>query len=166
MDKSIKIPDNLSHLKVEDRGYPVPFFVPIVEGKPNFKYASQKKQEICIAQSLCHICGNKLIKGSYFFITGPMGLENRTVTDPAMHKSCAEFALAVCPHMLYKKAERKVINEEHFDLHAKNKPDELFLIKADKYESKYYPEYKHRLVHFRVVSTEKYIYINNKLQKA
>jgi hypothetical protein len=166
MDKSIKIPESLSHLKVDHRGYPIPFFVPIVNGEPNFKFADQKKQILCIDKGLCHICGIKLIKGVYYFISGPLGLKNKVVTDPAMHKHCAEFALAVCPHMFFEKAERKAEVPEGPSVHAPGKPSELYLIKSDKYEGKFHKEIGYRLVHFRVTGSDKYIYVNNKLQKA
>lgn len=165
MDKSIKIPATLSHLKVDHRGYPIPFFVPIVNGEPNFKYADEKKQILCIDKGLCHICGNKLIKGVYYFITSPIGLKNKVVTDPAMHKTCAEFSLAVCPHMFFEKTERKA-DVEPDGPHSPGKPSELYLIKSDKYDAKFYKEFGYRLVHFRVTVSEKYIYVNNKLQKS
>lgn len=161
----IQIPANLSHLKVDKRGYPVPFFVPIVDGVPNFKYADKKKQELCINKGLCHICGLKLIAGNYFFITGPLGLQNKVVTDPAMHKSCAEFALAICPHMFYEKSERKAEPNEGPGPHSTGKPTELYLIKADKYESKFYPQFGYKLIHFRPTNADKYVYINNQLVK-
>lgn len=165
METRFQIPANLSHLKIDARGYPIPFFVPIIEGVPNFKYADHKKQELCIAKGICHICGLKLITGNYFFITGPLGLENKVVTDPAMHKSCAEFALAACPHMFFEKAERKALPEEGPSPHVQAKPTELYLIKSDKYNAKFYPELKYKLIHFRVISSDKYVYVDNKLSK-
>lgn len=158
------IPKQLQHLKVDERGYPIPFFVPIVKGKPEFRYMDAKKVDMAIDQHLCHICGKKLHPDYFYFISGPIGLMNGVSSDAAMHRECAEFALEVCPHMLYQKAERKV-EESGPTPHIKKKPDCLFLIKTSKYKAKFYPEFGYRLIHYKPVGAEKYIYINNKLQK-
>lgn len=169
-DKERKeIPKCLSHLKVDERGYPIPFFVPMVEGKPQFLYMDKQKLDKAIDENLCHICGKKLHKDYHYFVSGPMGLQNKVSSDAAMHRDCAEFALAVCPHMLYKKSERKAVNPNYSFNETpimNEKPDFLYLIKSSKYKAKFYPEFGYRLIHYNSVSAEKYIYVNNKLQKA
>lgn len=164
----IEIPKYLAHLKVDERGYPIPFFVPVVNSVPNFRYMDGKKVDLCIDQKLCHICGKKLHKDFHYFISGPLGLKNRTSSDAAMHRECAEYSLAVCPHMLLQKAKRMAKAPEGSladDPYMKEKPDEVYLIKSEKYTAKFYPEFGQRLIHYRMVSAEKYIYINNKLTK-
>lgn len=168
MRKDLIIPKQMSHLKIDPRGYPIPFFVPIVNGEPNFKYADHRKQELAIEKKLCHICGLKLIPKSYYFITGPMGLKNRVVTDAAMHRECAEFSLQACPHMFFQKAERKA-DEDMAPMAGAlimAKPSELYLIKSDKFEARFNHQYGYKLIHFRVTGTDKFIYVDNKLQKA
>lgn len=162
--KAIDIPPFLSHLRVDDRGYPVPFFVPWKDGIPQFLYMDQKKQELSMERNLCHICGKKLNKDYAYVITGPVGLMNRVVSDPPMHRECAEFSLAVCPHMLYHRAERKT-DEAPASIHVKEKPTHLFLIRCSKWKAKFEPTAGYKLIHFTVAGTEKYIYIDNKLQK-
>lgn len=167
MRKELTIPTQMAHIKIDTRGYPIPFFVPTINGVPNFKLASQQKQEIAINQHLCHICGKKLNKAVHYFISGPMGLQNQVCSDAAMHKECAEFSLMACPHMFFERAERKI--EEDLSKpspHIYQKPTELYLIKSNKYEAKFYKEFGYKLIHFRAIGYEKYIYIDNKLQKA
>ena len=164
---TIEIPAFLNHLKVDNRGYPIPYFVPIVEGIPNFMYMDHKKLELAIDGHLCHVCGKKLHKDYHYFISGIKGMTNQVSSDAAMHRECAEFALKVCPHMFYKKAERKAEEPSigFASPHVKEKPEELFLIKSGKYKAKFYPEFGYRLIHYKRVSSEKYIYNQNKLER-
>lgn len=147
-------------MRVDERGYPIPFFVAYVDGKPNFRYQDARKRDICLAQRKCAICGKKLRKDFSYVITGPLGLQNKIVSDAPMHRVCAEFSLAACPHMYYEKAERK---ESGGDPHVlRNKPN-LFLIKIDKY--KVSRDSNNTYIHFRVVGSEEYEYIENVLTK-
>jgi hypothetical protein len=86
----IDIPEFLSHLKVDPRGYPVPFFVKILDGVPQWQYQSDQKRYMAVERHLCHICGKKLHKDYFYFISGPHGLKNKTCSDAAMHRDCAE----------------------------------------------------------------------------
>lgn len=85
MNKEIHIPDFLKHLPVY-RGYPVPYFVPQDEnGVYLLKYGSREKMDSCIIHHKCCVCFKPLIKGVYFFISGPMGLQTQTDSHPPMH---------------------------------------------------------------------------------
>lgn len=162
----IEIPKSLSHLKVDPRGYVIHFFVPFVNGKPEFKLQDGKKFKLSTENSLCHICGKKLHKDFHYFVSGPMGLQNQVSSDAAMHRECAEYSLKVCPHLFYKKAERKIIESDLTpSAHILEKPEFLFLIKSSKYKVKLHPEVGYPLIHYKAVSSEKYIYVDNKLQK-
>lgn len=160
---NLPIPKELRHLKLDERAYPIPFFVPIVDGKPNFKYADINKFNLCTEKHLCWVCGKKLNKDYFYFISGPIGLQNRIHSDPAMHKECALFTLEACPHLYFYRAERKT--EIVLPYQINGKPDCLFVVKSSKY--KIVPDgIGHRnLIKFNVVSTEKYIYVDNKLVK-
>lgn len=159
-------PSFLAHLKVDERGYPIPFFVPIQNGKPNFRFMDYAKLKKAIEHHLCHICGHKLHKDYFYFISGPLGLQNQVSSDAAMHRECAEYALKVCPHMVYRQAVRKEAEPDPANTpHIAEKPDVIYLIKTSKYKSKFYPQYGYPLLHYKAVSSEKYIYINERLQK-
>lgn len=165
-----QIPKELSHLKIDERGYPIPFFVPKINGKYEFRFADAKKQRLCIEQKLCAICGKKLIDNLYFFITGPVGYQNRVVTDSAMHRICAEYSLEVCPYMHFEKADIRDRDPLYKSVQAINlpqlpKPKELYLIKSDKFKSEPNPMNGGSIIRFRPVSYEVYIYENGILKK-
>lgn len=129
----IEIPSFLSHLPVDERGYPIPYFVPVEKGKPNFRLLSQKKQELCFKNDLCGICGKKLVKDSYYIIGGPKTLASAVTVDPFMHKDCATYSMGSCPHMFYERTKRADMDEVYdpgtMDL---DKPPMFYLIRSDK----------------------------------
>lgn len=167
MKFNFDIPEALAHLKIDERGYPIPFFVSRPNGKPDFRLLDATKYDLCITKKLCAICGKKVHPGSYYFISGPIGLQNKTCTDSAMHRVCAEFSLKVCPHMYFEKAEyrdggaKDLVPENPF--HLQTKPTELFLVKAKKFEP--FKREGYSMIKFWPVSTERYIYENGKLIK-
>jgi hypothetical protein len=162
-----EIPKELAHLKIDERGYVIPFFVAFVDNKPDFRLLSTTKQDLCIDKKLCAICGKKLLDKIYFFLSGPHGLNNRISSDPAMHKVCAEYSLVACPHMYLQKAQRRDVDIEKSVLSETlltlDKPTELFLIRADKY----WKDTMHgqTLIRYRFVSAEVYNYIDGKLKR-
>lgn len=160
MKHTFDLPPIMKHLKLDERGYPIPFFVPIVNGKPEFRYQDGKKQKLALEKKLCSICGKKLYKGSYWIITGPIGFNNCVASDPPMHEDCARFSLMACPHIAYQYADRRT--EAPVDApQLSEKPSEIILIQANKYrvvEGK-------NVYRFRPVYLERYEYINGKLTK-
>jgi hypothetical protein len=159
------IPKELSHLKVDERGYPIPYFVPWQDGKPNFRFTDMEKIIDCVEHNRCGVCGRKLYKDFSYVISGIIGMGNRVSSDPAMHRVCAEFALASCPHMYFQKAERKeteggVKYQPNIIL---NKPVELMLVKC---KSKFKWRKKDECIFgYTYISHEPYHYVNGKLQK-
>ena len=170
--RQIEIPSFLAHLKVDGRGYPIPFFVGYIDGKPDFRLLDAKKQVICFEQKLCSVCGKKLFKDSLFFISGPQGLSNAISTDPGMHRDCAEYSMKFCPHLYFEKSERRETGEV-YQLAKMNtdqavivaKPNELFVIKADKYWKVPNPQGGGFYIGYRVIKAERYIYKNGTLEK-
>lgn len=161
------IPKELSHLKIDERGYPIPFFVTNRNGKPDFVLLNTERQMQCVEKKLCPICGLKLYKDYSYVITGPLGLKNCMVTDPPMHRVCAEFSLRACPHMYFQKAERKETGVDRDAvqeaIHNLDKPAVLFLVKIDKIKQR--PHEGHVYLNFRPVSAEQYEYRNGLLTK-
>lgn len=169
MSFNLLIPKELSHLKIDSRGYPIPYFVSEINGKPEFRFIQPERLEMIISRKVCHICGKKLPDDFFYFISGPMGLQNRISTDAAMHRVCAEFSLRACPHMYLQRAERrdndelaKTIDKERAII--VDKPDTLFLVKCDKF--KRINEEGRMYIRYRPVSTQKYVYENGKLVKS
>jgi hypothetical protein len=166
------IPKELAHLKLDERGYPIPFFAVMTAGKPNFRLQDDRKRDICIDEKRCPICGKKLAKGYCYIVTGPVGLKNRLSSDAMMHRGCAEFSLRACPHLHFESAERK---EDPGPVVSSNKPKEMYLVKVSSFEAVHLlttttcqftgrQEFTGvRLIRYTPVSWEQYIYQNNVL---
>jgi hypothetical protein len=82
-----------------ERGYPVPYFVAWVDGKPDFRIADARAHLNCIQEKLCWICGQKLGK-HLAFVIGSMCVVNRVSAEPPMHRDCALYSVQVCPFLL------------------------------------------------------------------
>lgn len=157
------IPSFLSHLPVDkERGFVIPYFTEVINGKADFRYASKSKAVECYKKNLCWICGKKLDKREYWVIVGVQGLENRTGSDYPMHEKCARFSLEVCPYLHYGKLDRKTSAADATDdVHIREKPEFFYLVKSDKIKPfKYHGVMLHK---FRPVYTERYGYENNHL---
>jgi hypothetical protein len=92
------LPPRLRHLPVDDRGYPVPWFVAWVEGKPEFRAMDPDKWRLAVRHHLCWVCGEAL--GVHLsFLIGPMCGVNRTTSEPPSHRGCAQWSARNCPFL-------------------------------------------------------------------
>jgi hypothetical protein len=102
-----ELPPRMRKLPLSDKGYPVPFFVAYVDGKPDFRVADKAKLAACHNNRLCWLCGEPL--GKYkAFVLGPMCAVNRVSAEPPSHTDCAKFAAIACPFLTLPKATRRV----------------------------------------------------------
>lgn len=99
-------PARICALPLDDRGYPVPYFVEWFDGKPDFRVASEAKLVACIRGKRCWICGGQLGKFQTFAI-GPMCAVNRISSEPPAHLECARYAARACPFLLLPSAKRR-----------------------------------------------------------
>lgn len=99
--------ERLKRLPVDERGYPVPFFVAYVDGKPEFRMADSRKQERCMRHSLCWVCGQLLNEPELAFTIGPMCGINRISAEPPAHRECAEWSVRGCPFLNKPNMERR-----------------------------------------------------------
>lgn len=101
-------PARIAQLPVDERGYPVPYFVQWVDadqkptkagvGKPEFRVMDHSKWMDCVKNKNCWICGQKL--GKFMsFVLGPMCAVNRINSEPPSHHECATYAAKACPFL-------------------------------------------------------------------
>lgn len=103
------LPSRMQRLKLDARGYPVPWFVAWVDGKPDFRVMDGAKLPQAVKQRLCWICGEPLGRFMTFLI-GPMCAINRTISEPPSHRECVEWSAMVCPFLTLPKAGRRENN--------------------------------------------------------
>lgn len=94
------LPANIARLPVDERGYPIPWFVAFVDGKPEFRAADGKKFFDAVRLRLCWVCGQQIPATECLtFVLGPMCIVNRTTAEPPCHQECAEFSIRACPFL-------------------------------------------------------------------
>lgn len=103
------LPDRMRRLRLDARGYPVPWFVAWVDGVPDFRVIDTGKIEGAITAKVCWLCGEPLGRFRAFVI-GPMCALNRTTSEPPCHRDCAIFAATACPFLTRPNAERRAAN--------------------------------------------------------
>lgn len=99
------LPERMSSLRISDEGYPVPWFVPWIDGKPEFRGMDGEKLGIAIRHKKCWLCGHDLGKYMVFTI-GPMCAVNRVSSEPPSHRDCAQYAVRACPFLSQPKMRR------------------------------------------------------------
>lgn len=96
----------IAKLPIDERGYPIPFFVAYVDGLHEFRLADPAKFKACVKQKLCWVCGEPM--GIFkSFVVGPMCCINRTAADPPAHLDCAEWSVKGCPFLIKPQMERR-----------------------------------------------------------
>jgi hypothetical protein len=92
------LPERMQQLPVDERGYPVPWFVDWLDGKPEFRAMDLHKFVAAIKNRLCWVCGQRL--GVHVcFVAGPMCGVNRTSSEPPSHAQCALWSAQNCPFL-------------------------------------------------------------------
>jgi hypothetical protein len=93
------MPDRIARLPIDNEsGYPVPWFVAYVDGKPEFRAADREKFIRAIREKLCWVCGQRL--GAHItFVAGCMCGINRTSAEPPCHLECARWSAVNCPFL-------------------------------------------------------------------
>ena len=101
----IEIPHRMRGLRVSDEGYPVPWFVPWVNNKPEFRGMDGEKFMVAVRHKRCWLCGEPL--GKYMtFVIGPMCAVNKNTAEPPCHHDCAIYAVEACPFLTQPKMRR------------------------------------------------------------
>lgn len=88
----------IAALPLDERGYPVPYFVAWLDGKPDFRIVDPEKLVNCVRARLCWVCGQGL--GAHLaFAIGPMCVVTRTTSEPPSHLDCALWSMQGCPFL-------------------------------------------------------------------
>jgi hypothetical protein len=103
--RKLVMPDRFRHLPINDQGFPIPYFVPYYDGKPEFRGFDPEKMRICVRHQRCWLCGEPLGKFMVFVI-GPMCAVNRVSAEPPSHYDCALYAAQACPFLAQPKMRR------------------------------------------------------------
>ena len=103
--RKLEMPDRFRHLPINDQGYPIPFFVPYFDGKPEFRGFDPDKMSICVRHLRCWLCGEPLGKFMAFVI-GPMCAVNRVSAEPPSHYDCTYYGVQACPFLSQPKMRR------------------------------------------------------------
>jgi hypothetical protein len=98
-------PPEIAKLRLDERGFPVPYFVPWIDGRPEFRAVDPRHVARTDRLGLCWICGGRLA-GLMCFAVGPMCTVNRLSAEPPSHLSCARFAVVACPFLSRPLAKR------------------------------------------------------------
>ena len=77
----IPLPKRLRWAPISETGYPVPWFVDWIDGKPDFRVMDGRKYDRAIKHDLCWLCGQTLGRFKVF-TAGPMCAVNRTSGEP------------------------------------------------------------------------------------
>lgn len=101
-----ELPMKMRDLPLDDRGYPVPWFVDWVDGKPEFRAMDPGKWRRAVKDGLCWVCGIPLGRHRVFVI-GPMCAVNRTTSEPPCHLECAVWSAINCPFLSRPKMVRR-----------------------------------------------------------
>ena len=103
-------PPAIAALKVDVRGYPIPWFVSYVDGEPEFRAVEAGRPMEAHKRGLCWICGRPL-GGVKVFTVGPMCGVNRISSEPPSHLACARFAVVACPFLSRPMAKRRDVGD-------------------------------------------------------
>src|SRR5882672_8370685 len=92
------LPERMRSLPLDQRGYPIPWFVHIDEKGPDFRVVKRGAVTGAYRGGTCWLCGYKL--GVYkTFVIGPMCGMNRVTSEPPCHRECALYAAQACPFL-------------------------------------------------------------------
>lgn len=92
------LPPRMDKLPLDERGFPVPWFVAWIDGKPDFRVIRPAGIADAHNKELCWLCG--FHRGTHkAFVVGPMCGVNRISAEPPSHLECAKYAATACPFL-------------------------------------------------------------------
>lgn len=127
------VPERMRGLPVDERGFPVPWFVVWLDearttelapgkGKPDFRIIGRDRVWRAVRGDLCWVCGNPLGRPPVACVIGPMCAVNRISSEPPSHVACARFAAKACPFLTRPRMRRNERGLEAMPLNAPGTP--------------------------------------------
>jgi hypothetical protein len=111
------LPLRMRKLPIDERGYPVPWFVAWVDGPegpetvPEFRAMDARKFRRAIQARVCWVCGEPLGRWLAFPI-GAMCVVTRAISEPPCHLDCAEWSIKNCPFLNNPRAVRDELTDK------------------------------------------------------
>ncbi len=107
----IPIPEQMKNLPLTEGGYLKPWFV----RDDDFRITDGKKASLSVMKKACWICGNPFVCPKYAMVGDAMSAAVRIYKEPPCHLECAEYAMQVCPFILYPNAKRRAAGLDYED---------------------------------------------------
>lgn len=105
----IPMPPRIQQLPLTENGFPILYFVALVDGKPDLRIMDAGKRVVATTKHLCWLCGQPL--GRHMaFVLGPMCCVTRTTSEPGCHYDCAQYAVRACPFLARPHMHRRDAN--------------------------------------------------------
>jgi hypothetical protein len=81
-------------------GYPIPWFVAFIDGKPDFRVIRRGGIHYALRMKICWVCGCSFLRQEdRAFVIGPMCAVNRVSAEPPSHRECAVYSAMACPFL-------------------------------------------------------------------
>lgn len=110
------LPESMRHLRIDPvRQYPVPWFVPWIDGRPEFRMADGEKFSTALNQYRCWVCGRRHEPRTVTYLVGPMCGVNRVSAEPPSHLECARYSARNCPFL----SKPQMVRRGHEEIAAK-----------------------------------------------
>lgn len=104
----VPLPELMIDLPLVEGGYRKPWFV---KGD-DFRVTDGEKAWLSVSKKACWICGKPFTTPLYAMVGDAMSATIRVYREPPCHRECAEYAMQVCPFILYPNAKRRTAGLE------------------------------------------------------
>lgn len=97
--REVQMPPAIDGLPRDKHDRPIPWFVLIEDGVPDFRVIRAGGIRDALRFDLCWVCGRQRGRHAAFVI-GPMCAVNRTSAEPPSHLECALYSAQACPFLV------------------------------------------------------------------
>ncbi len=117
----------MQNLPITQAGYLKPWFV---KGD-DFRVTDGDKAGLSVMKKACWICGNAFTTPLYAMVGDATSAVVRIYKEPPCHKECAEYAMQVCPFILYPNAKRRTAGLDYEDTLDHSNEGAKIVVKPD-----------------------------------